>query len=130
MAKPSPKSDPPSSPRAARPGEGVLLGYRLFKLAGFVLGLPAAVLAGMALIGAVTDNGWARVLGSALVMLAVPLFVADRLLPEHDPTRARGLVSDVCAVTWTLVAFLACGVGNGVTRPLLTREGDRLVSAG
>jgi S1-C subfamily serine protease len=130
--KPKPKSDPPpSSPRPTpRPGQGVLLVYRLLKLAGFVVGLPAAAISGMALIGALTDNGWARVLGAALVLLAVPLFIADRLLPEHDPARARGLVSDVCAVTWTTVVFLVVGVAGGSTRQLLTREGDRLVAAG
>ena len=108
----------------------MLLVYRLLKLAAFVLALPSAVIAGMALIGAVTDNGYARLLGALLVMLAAPLFVADRLLPDHDPARARGLVSDVCAVTWSLVVFVVAGLANGSTRPLLAREGDRLVSAG
>ncbi|MFT3766418.1 MAG: trypsin-like peptidase domain-containing protein [Minicystis sp.] len=132
MAKPSPKSEtPPSSPRLpARPSAGVLLAYRVLKLAAFVVCLPAAVVAVMALIGAVTDNAWVRVAGGVLSMLALPLFIADRLLPAHDPTRARGLVSDVCAVIWTLVVFLVSGVANGTTRPLLAREGDRLVSGG
>jgi S1-C subfamily serine protease len=129
MAKATPRSDPPPS-APSRPSPGFLAGYRLLKLGGFVLGLPAAVVTGMALIGALTESGYARVLGSLVVMLAVPLFIADRLLPEHDPSRARGLVSDVCAVTWTAVAFLIAGAANGSTRPLLTREGDRLTSAG
>jgi S1-C subfamily serine protease len=107
-----------------------MLAYRVLKLAGFVLGLPAAVVTGMALIGAITDNGYARVIGSALVTLAVPLFIADRLLPEHDPTRARGLVSDVCAVTWSAIVFVAAGLANGGTRPLYAKEGDRLSSGG
>jgi len=131
MAKPSPKSEtPPSSRPPGRPGEGLMLAYRVLKLAGFVLGLPAAVVTGMALIGAITDNGYARVLGSALVMLAAPLFIADRLLPEHDPSRARGLVSDVCAVTWSAVVFVVAGLANAGTRPLYAREGDRLSSGG
>lgn len=132
MAKATPRSDPPPSTPSgpARPSPGFLAAYRLLKLAGFVLGLPSAVVAGMALVGALTESGYARVIGSLVVTLAVPLFIADRLLPEHDPTRARGLVSDVCAVTWTALAFLIAGVANGPTRPLLTREGDRLTSAG
>ena len=130
MAKPAPISDPPEAVGPSRPSPGVLLVYRLLKLAAFVLALPSAVIAGMALIGAVTDNGYARLLGALLVMLAAPLFVADRLLPDHDPARARGLVSDVCAVTWSLVVFVVAGLANGSTRPLLAREGDRLVSAG
>jgi S1-C subfamily serine protease len=134
MAKPAPKpksEPPPSSPRLpARPSEGILLAYRIFKLVGFAAGLPAAVITGMALVGALTDNGWARLVGAAIVMLALPLFIADRLLPEHDPTRARGLVSDVCAVVWTAVVVIVTGLANGPTRPLLAREGDRLTSAG
>lgn len=131
MPRPARTSDPPPSPRStARPSAGVLLAYRLLKLTGFALGLPAAIITGMALVGALTDNGWARGLGGAIAVLAVPLIIADRLLPEHDPTRARGLVSDVCAVTWTLFVVAATGLGGGATRPLLAREGDRLTAAG
>lgn len=132
MAKPAPKPDPPpSSPRApARPSAGILLAYRILKLIGFVAGLPAAVITGMALIGALTESGWVRLVGAAVVVLALPLFIADRLLPDHDPRRARGLVSDVCAVTWTAVVVIVTGLANGPTRPLLAREGDRLTRAG
>jgi S1-C subfamily serine protease len=108
----------------------VLLGYRILKLIALVGGLPAATLCLMALVGSFTDNGYARVLVALVVVFAVPLFIADRLLPAHDPTRARGLVSDVCAVTWMLIAFLFVGVAGVGTRPMLTREGDRLVSGG
>src|SRR4051812_422842 len=103
MPKQPPKSDPPTPSPPARPNANVLLGYRLFKLIAFAAGLPAATLCLMALVGALTDNGWARVLGALVVVIGAPLFIADRLLPEHDPTRARGLVSDVCAVTWMLI---------------------------
>jgi serine protease Do len=131
MPKPSPKSEPPpSSPRRPAPSGGqALLVYRVLKLAAFVVGLPAALLCGMAAVGAVTDNGYARVLVSALVVLGVPLAIADRLLPA-DHTRAKGLVSDVCAVTWMVIAFGFAAAGGGLTRPLLAREGDRLVSSG
>jgi serine protease Do len=131
MAKPPRPSDPPpSSPRPpSPPSRGVVLAHGALKLAAFVVGLPAVMLCVMALVGALTDNGYARVLGAGAVVLGVPLALADRLLPAHDPARARGLVSDVCAVSWMLVlcAFTAAG---GVTRPLLTREGDRLAGAG
>jgi S1-C subfamily serine protease len=105
-----------------------LLGYRLLKLAALVVGLPGAMLCAMALVGAFTDNGYARVIAAGLVVIAVPLAIADRLLPAHDPTRAPGLVSDVCAVTWMLVT--SAFVVGGATRPLLSREGDRLVGSG
>jgi S1-C subfamily serine protease len=131
MVKPSPRSDPPpSSPRLpSRPSGNVVFAYGALKLAAFVVGLPAATLCVMALVGALTDNGYARVLGAAAVVLGVPLALADRLLPAHDPARARGLVSDVCAVSWMLVTCIFAAAG-GATRPLLTREGDRLAASG
>ncbi len=107
-----------------------MLAHAALKLAAFVVGLPAAMLCGMALVGAVTDNGYARVIGAAVGVLGVPLAIADRLLPAHDPARARGLVSDVCAVCWMIVTFVFAAAAGGATRPLLTREGDRLASAG
>jgi serine protease Do len=131
MAKPSPRSEPPPSPRLpSPPSASFLLAYRVLKLAGFVVGLPAAQLCVMALIGALTDNGYARVLGAAAIVLGVPLALADRLLPSHDPSRARGLVSDVCAVTWMIITFAVAGAMGNPARPLLAREGDRLVGAG
>jgi S1-C subfamily serine protease len=133
MAKPSPRSDPPvssGSPRAASPpSPNLRLVYGVLKLAAFVVGLPAALLTGMALVGAVTDNGYARVLVSAVLVIGLPLAVADRLLPSHDPTKARGLVSDVCAVTWMILTCAGVAAGSA-TRPLFTREGDRLVASG
>jgi S1-C subfamily serine protease len=131
MAKASPKADPPASIRpAARPNPNVLLAYRVLKLAAFVVGLPAALLSFMALIGAITDNGWARAIGGGLLVLGIPLAIADRLLPDHDPTKARGLVSDVCSVTWMLVVFVFAGLLGSTSRSLFVKEGDRLVSAG
>jgi S1-C subfamily serine protease len=132
MAKPSRSIDPPpSSPRPpAPPSGGVVFAHGALKLAAFVIGLPAAMICGMALVGAVTGNVYARVIGAAVFVIVVPLAIADRLLPAHDPTRARGLVSDVCAVCWMLVTFVFAAAAGGATRPLLTREGDRLTSAG
>jgi S1-C subfamily serine protease len=82
----------------------------------------------MALLGALTDNGWIRAIGAAVAVIGVPLVIADRLLPD-DPTRARGLVGDVCTVTWALVTFVVAGFA-GPARPLLIQEGDRLTLAG
>lgn len=129
--KPAKKPAPGSSPRpATAPGPLVVIGHKVLKLAGVVVGLPAAMLCVMALIGGVTENGYVRFLGALVLVLGVPLFVTDRLLPNHDPTRARGLVSDVLAVSWTLMTFVIAAALGGTTRPMLGREGDRLVKAG
>jgi serine protease Do len=129
MAKPSPQSDPPPSPRAPSPAN-VGFAHGVLKLAAFVVGLPAALLCVMALVGAFTDNGYARIIGALVLVIGLPLAIADQLLPKHDPTGSPGLVSDVCAVMWMLVTFVFAGAAGGVTRPLLAREGDRLVGAG
>lgn len=125
MAKPSSKS---VASRTASPP--LLLGYRVLKAAAFVFGLPAAQLSLMALIGAFTDNGFARVLGAAAIVVCLPLAIADRLLPSRDPSSAPGLVSDVCAVTWLLLTFGIAAVAGGLTRPLFLKEADRLTAAG
>ena len=46
------------------PNPTFLLGYRLAKLAAVVLGLPATLLSLMACAGALTGNGYVRVLGA------------------------------------------------------------------
>lgn len=126
--KPAPR--PAARRTGAPPGPLIVVGHKLLKLAGFIVGFPAALLCVMALIGGVTENGYVRVIGALVLVLGLPLFIADRLLPDHDPTRARGLVSDVLAVAWTLTAFVIAAALGGTTRPMLGREGDRLVKAG
>lgn len=130
---PSAKKSPPRSSDAvaARPPDPrLVLGYRVLKLAAIVAGLPAAQISLMALIGGLTENGWARFLGAAAALIVVPLVIADRLLPDHDPTRGRGIVTDVCAVIWALTVVVVAGALGGSTKPLLTREGDRLTLGG
>ena len=130
--KPAKKPAPKPAPRqaASPPGPGIVIGHKVLKLAGIVVGLPAAMICVMALIGGATENGYARFLGALVLVLGLPLFIADRLLPNHDPTKVRGLVSDVLAVSWTLATFVIAAALGGTTRPMLGREGDRLVKAG
>ena len=130
--KPAKKPAPRPAPRstASPPGPAIVLGHKVLKLAGIVVGFPAAMICVMALIGGVTENGYVRFLGALVLVLGLPLFIADRLLPNHDPTKARGLVSDVLAVSWTLATFLIAAALGGTTRPMLGREGDLLVKAG
>ncbi len=126
------RSDPPpSTPRPpSAPSPSLLLGYRILKVLAFVVALPSAFVCLMAAIGALTDNGWARAGGAVAVVLIVPLAIADRLLPEHDPRRARGLVTDVFSVIWALIVFGFAGLAGGATRGLLQSEGDRLIENG
>jgi serine protease Do len=129
MAKSPARSEAPPPRVAAPPDPRLGFAHGALKLGAFVLGLPAALLCGMALVGALTGNGFVRVIVAVVVVVGVPLVIADRLLPS-EPTRARGLVSDVCAVTWMLLTFGLAAAAGTVTRPLLTTEGDRLVAEG
>ena len=111
-----------------KPAKGgvIVLAHGVVKALALLVGGPTAVLGLMALVGLVTDNIWAR-LGVALVVaVAAPLFLADRLLPKDDPSKGRGIPSDVFAVTWVglgVVMLLLAG-------PIVGAEGQRLVNDG
>ncbi len=93
-------------------------------LAGFAV----TVLSLMAVVGALTANGWVRVIVAIVVALAIPALIADRLRPKDDPIGALGLPSDIYAVflLGLAVAFLAVPR----MRPLLLREADRETTGG
>ncbi len=133
-AKPAGKADKPAArpapSKSAPPSAQLMMAYGLLKLIALVVGLPVAMLCVMALVGSVTDNGYARIGVALVVTIGLPLFIADRLLPDNNPAAARGLVSDVLCVSWMLVSFLVAGAAHAATRTLLVNEGDRLVRAG
>jgi hypothetical protein len=83
----------------------------------------------MATVGAFTANGWIRLVVGLVVGLGVPLFVADRLLPE-DKSKARGIPSDLLAVVYVAVPLLFAGPAHAFTSKLLAVEGDRLSAGG
>ncbi len=95
-----------------------------------IVGLVGTLITLMATVGLFVANGWAR-LGVALVVaVAVPAFVADRLLPsDTKDEKAKGLTSDTFALFWMGIPLLFGVVANAVTRPWLTTEGDRLRAA-
>ena len=56
--KPAPvPSKPAPRQTASPPGPVVAIGHKVLKLAGIVVGFPAAMICVMALIGGVTENG-------------------------------------------------------------------------
>jgi serine protease Do len=113
----------------AAESSGFRLARRVLKALAIGLGFVATLLSLMSVVGLLAENGWIRVLVALLVAVAVPAVLSDRLLPD-DVERARGLPSDVFALTW--IGFpVAFAVGfNAATRPMLAREADRLAAAG
>lgn len=100
------------------------------KAIAMVVGGLASLVCLMSAVGAVVGNGWVRLIVALVVLIGVPAFLSDRLLPDDDPTRARGLPGDVFALTWMGVALVYAVGAHGVTSKLLAAEGDRLAEAG
>jgi serine protease Do len=106
------------------------LAKRVVKALAIVVGGLLTFVSLMAVVGVVSANGYVRVIAALILAIALPAFVADRLLPKNDTARARGLVSDVFALTLLGFAFLFCGIAQPLTRKLLVAEGDRLAASG
>ncbi|HLT38085.1 MAG TPA: trypsin-like peptidase domain-containing protein [Enhygromyxa sp.] len=87
--------------------------------------LPLALIGGMALVGGVTEHFWVRVLVPSVVLLVVPLLLADRLLPSDPSKRRPGLVRDVVAGSWTAAALFVVGASGSVTAEPLRAEAER-----
>lgn len=120
----------PDTRASARPRNATFTKvHGLVKTLAVAVGFLGSWMSLMACVGAVTSNGYARVIIALVVAVAVPLILADRLLPD-DPLKAPGLASDVLSVTWLAFVLVFTIVVNKATKPLLVREGDRLVAEG
>jgi len=120
---PSPSSSSADAPSKLGP---VLL---ILKLLAIPLGLIATVVSLMAGVGVITTNLYARAIVAIVLALGVPLAIADKLLPKDDPTRGKGIVSDVLAL-FLLGLPLALTAAARYTAPVYVAEGDRLSSEG
>ena len=103
--------------------------HGVVKTIAIVAGLPLTVISLMGLVGLVTDNFWIRLVPALLVALGSPLFLVDRLLPDDDQRKARGLPTDVLALCWMGFSVLFVGVAGPLTGSLLVAEGDRYARA-
>ena len=101
------------------------IAHGLLKIAAIVCGLALSQICLMATVGLLTDSGWIRVLVAFPINVLIPFALVDRALPKDDPTRAKGLASDVLALVWLGFPFLFIVVGHGMTSGLLAREARR-----
>ncbi len=93
------------------------------------LGLVATFVSLMAGVGVITTNLYVRGIVALVLALGVPLAIADALLPKDDPTRGKGVVSDVLALF--LVGLpLGLTAASRYTATVYTTEGDRLTTEG
>jgi len=116
-------------PQRSSPSRFALI-HGITKIVAIAAGLYLSVLCLMSVVGIFTDHGWARVIIAAVVTVVLPLVVADRVLPAHDPASAKGLASDVLALIWLGFPTLFIIAANRVTSNVLAAEGDRLMQAG
>jgi hypothetical protein len=115
----------------AKPAQsGWVLVQRATKGAAIALGGACTFVAFASLVGVVTGNAWARALLALLLTVVVPAVAVDRALPKGGGQVRPGLVGDIVALVLLGLALLFVGVGQPFTRPLLVREGDRLVEDG
>jgi serine protease Do len=124
-------SPSPSSSSSSSSGSPAKLGLVLLilKLIVIPLGLIATVVSLMAGVGVITTNLYVRAIVALVLALGVPLAIADKLLPNDDPTRGKGIVSDVLALF--LVGLpLALTAAARYTGPVYIAEGDRLSKEG
>ncbi len=101
-----------------------------FKTIAILVGLPLTVFSLMSVVGLATDNIWIRLIPAVIVALGAPLFLVDRLLPDNDQARARGMPTDVLATSWLAFGVLFVGLAQPVTGSLLIAEADRYVTNG
>jgi len=102
---------------------------KVVKGIAMLIGVVGTCLCLMALTGLITDSGWVRVPVALVVTIVLPAVLADRVLPDTDD-KPKGLVSDVFALTWLAIPLTVAVVLGGLTKPMLTAEGDRLSAAG
>jgi S1-C subfamily serine protease len=118
------------SPYVRLPSKKFLIPYGILKALAMLVGFVGTVVLLMAVIGLATENVWAHLGGAVVIAVLVPLVIAERLLPKHDPVRGKGIVTDVLAVSWLGTTFVFAFALGPVTGPLLATEGDRLAAAG
>lgn len=116
----------------AETGSGGALGIArgVIKVVALIVGVVGTLVCSMALVGLVVENGWIRFGVALVVTIALPALISDRLLPDDDPTSAKGLPSDVFALFWLGFPVVFAIALGAMTRNALTKEGDRLSTSG
>lgn len=115
---------------AEKSSSGLVVARAVVKIAALLIGFVGTLVSLMALVGALTPNGWARFGVALVVAIIVPAVLVDRLLPDDDPAKARGLPGDVFALSWLGFAVAFVVLLAKPASPLLVKEGDRLTASG
>lgn len=115
-------------PDGKKPSRPMLRLIRLARAIGVLVGGFVTVVGLMSLVGVVTDVFWARLAIALVVGIALPAFVADRVLKRVGGGGVATVV-DVFAIVLLAVALLFVGLDT-LTRGMLRSEGDRHARSG
>jgi hypothetical protein len=111
------------------PSRPMLRLIRLARAVGVLVGGFVALVGLMSLVGIVTELFWVRFAGAAVLGIAVPAFVADRMLKRTGAGGGLAGVIDVFAIVLLGIALAFVGL-EGLTRGVLRDEGDRYARGG
>lgn len=104
--------------------------YRVVKVLSSLIGGPLALISLSALLGLFLSNLWLCLGIAAVVLIGIPLFIADRLLPDDDPKKGRGIPTEMLALTWLGTAATFIGLLGSFTGGLLHAEANRMSDQG
>src|SRR5262245_46703805 len=114
------------SGNAAASSNWLVTTIKLFALA---IGGATSLLVLTSVGGLWIETLWLRASLAIVVGLALPLLVADRLLPKSGAPRP-GLVSDVLALVWMGGALASWALGAGALQGTLAAEAERHDASG
>lgn len=95
-----------------------------------VVGLALSLVSLMAAVAVVSRNLLVQLIPALVLVLGVPLVVAERVARDERGRRREGLATDVLALSWLGFALLFIVGAFPVTQPLLLREAELLARSG
>ncbi len=104
--------------------------YTPLKLLTILASAPLVFFGLSAVVGSFTENMWAKAGIAIVAMFALPLFIADRMIPDDDPQKGSGLPTDALSLVWLLFVVLFFGLGISFTRPMVMSEVSALSDHG
>lgn len=105
--------------------------YGALKILALLVGFVLASVSLMSLMGMFTANLLIQLGVSLVILVVLPLVLANFMLPDADDEEAKaktkGLISDVFAMVWMVIGVFYLGLGGGsVTHAALAKEAKLL----
>ena len=115
---------PPTNRRTA-----FAVARRFVKVTALVVGGLVSLLCLSALARPIVDSLWIRIGVAAVLLVIVPLVLSEPLLPKDDPSRGRGLPTDLMALSWMGFALVFVAALRSFSAPVLAEEAGALAAS-